>query len=173
MDIKALIALSALATAPGLALAHGDAKPRAAISKEVHPWGREGDPAKATRTITIRMADTMRFEPDRLTLREGDTVTFVVANGGAQLHEMVIGTEDELKKHAELMKKHPEMEHDEPYMAHVAPGKRGTITWTFTRPGTFMYGCLIPGHWDAGMKGTVVVEPRKRIQPTATQEPPK
>jgi uncharacterized cupredoxin-like copper-binding protein len=28
---------------------------------------------------------------------------------------------------------------------------------TFTQAGTFMYGCLVPGHWDAGMKGTIVV----------------
>ena len=170
------LVLALAAGVPGLVLAHGDGKhpaKRAALSKEVHAWGREGDPAKATRTIAVRMADTMRFEPDRVVVREGDTVTFAVANGGAQLHEMVIGTEDELMKHAELMKKHPGMEHDEPYMAHVAPGKQGTITWTFTRAGTFMYGCLIPGHWDAGMKGTVVVEPRKRTRSTATQEPAK
>jgi hypothetical protein len=35
------------------------------------------------------------------------------------MHEIVIGTREELQAHAELMKKHPNMEHDEPYMAHV------------------------------------------------------
>jgi uncharacterized cupredoxin-like copper-binding protein len=69
----------------------------------------------------------------------------------------VIGTPEELKAHAELMKKHPNMEHDEPYMAHVDPGQRGEIVWTFNRPGTFEFACLIPGHFEAGMKGTITV----------------
>ena len=55
------------------------------------------------------------------------------------------------------MKKYPEMEHDEPYMAHVKPGAREVITWTFTKAGIFMYGCLIPGHFEAGMKGAIRV----------------
>jgi len=84
-------------------------------------------------------------------------VKFAVRNSGKVLHEMVIGTEEELRKHAEMMKKFPGMEHDEPYMAHVAPGKRETMAWTFDKAGTFMYGCLVPGHWEAGMKGTIVV----------------
>ena len=136
--------------------AHKAAKPKA-ISAEEHPWGRQGDPRKATRTIAVNMADTMRFTPSRLTVKRGDTVRFVVSNSGKVMHEMVLGTEEELRKHAELMKKHPGMEHDEPYMAHVAPGKKEEIAWTFTKAGTFMYGCLIPGHWEAGMKGAIVV----------------
>ena len=127
------------------------------LSTEQHPWGREGDPAKAARTIAVDMNDTMRFKPATITVRRGETVKFVVSNSGETMHEMVIGTETELKAHAELMKKHPGMEHDEPYMAHVAPGKKETITWIFDKPGTFMYGCLVPGHWEAGMKGTIVV----------------
>ncbi len=71
---------------------------------------------------------------------------------------MVLGTMDELKKHAEMMKKHPDMEHDEPHMAHVGPGKTGEMGWRFTRAGTFYFGCLIPGHFEAGMIGKVVVE---------------
>jgi uncharacterized cupredoxin-like copper-binding protein len=135
---------------------HASAK-KGPISTERHAWGREGDPAKASRTVMVDMADTMRFTPSKLEVRRGDTVKFVVGNSGKTMHEMVIGTEAELKAHAELMKKHPGMEHDAPYMAHVAPGKKETITWTFDKPGTFMYGCLIPGHWEAGMKGTIVV----------------
>jgi uncharacterized cupredoxin-like copper-binding protein len=73
------------------------------------------------------------------------------------MHEMVLGTMEELKKHAELMRKHPGMEHDEPYMAHVAPGKTETITWQFTKAGEFHYGCLIPGHFEAGMIGKIRV----------------
>jgi hypothetical protein len=67
------------------------------------------------------MIDAMRFEPDRLDVRQGETVRFVVRNTGKVMHEFVIGTAQELAKHAALMKQFPNMEHDEPYMAHVAP----------------------------------------------------
>ena len=142
--------------------AHGDekhpaARKKGAISTEQHAWGREGDPAKATRTVLVDMNDTMRFAPAKIRLKRGETVRFVVGNSGRTLHEMVIGTESDLKAHAELMKKHPGMEHDAPYMAHVEPGKKEEIIWTFDKAGSFMYGCLIPGHWEAGMKGTIVV----------------
>lgn len=143
------------------ALAHGDKahapKPGKAISTEETPFGREGDPRKVTRTIRIDMSDKMRFSPSALEVKQGEVVRFEVKNSGKIMHEMVLGTMDELKKHAELMKKHPGMEHDEPYMAHVAPGKSETIVWHFTKPGEFYYGCLIPGHFEAGMIGKVVV----------------
>ncbi len=149
-----------LALASPLALAHEGRKPATPtreISKEVQPWGQEGDPRKATRTIAIDMADTMRFSPARLKVKKGETVRFLVRNTGKVMHEMVIGTQDELAKHAELMKKFPEMEHDAPYMAHVKPGATEEMTWTFSKPGTFHYGCLEPGHWEAGMQGSIVV----------------
>jgi uncharacterized cupredoxin-like copper-binding protein len=141
-------------------LAHGPkehGKAAAKISIEEKAFGRQGDPAKITRTILVDMADTMRFTPDTLTVKAGDTVKFVVRNRGAQLHEMVIGTEKELREHAQLMLRFPTMEHDEPYMAHVDPGKKAEIVWQFTRPGEYHFGCLVPGHFDAGMKGRIVV----------------
>ena len=161
MDKFAAILAAAMLAAALPAAGHGDgkhAKPtKSAISADQHPWGREGDPAKASRTIQVDMNDTMRFTPSTLKIKRGETVKFAVRNSGKGLHEMVIGTEEELRKHAELMKKFPGMEHDAPYMAHVAPGKRETMAWTFDKVGTFMYGCLVPGHWEAGMKGTIVV----------------
>jgi len=84
----------------------------------------------------------------------------VVKNSGKVMHEMVLGTMQELKEHAELMKKHPGMEHDEPYMAHVAPGKTERVVWQFTRLGEYYYGCLIPGHFEAGMIGRINVNAR-------------
>jgi uncharacterized cupredoxin-like copper-binding protein len=123
-------------------------------------FGRTGDPKKVTRTVDIEMLDTMRFKPDSITVRQGDTLRLRVRNAGKALHELVIGTDKELQEHAELMKKHPDMEHDEPYMAHVDPGKRNEIVWQFTRPGDFKFACLIPGHFEAGMVGTIKVLPR-------------
>jgi len=39
----------------------------------------------------------------------------------------------------------------------VAAGRQGDIVWTFNRAGTFHFGCLIPGHWEAGMRGLIHV----------------
>ena len=160
MKLRIAVVAAIIAFAPA-AFAHGDAKheKKAArpISTEQTPFGREGDPKKVSRTVTVDMSDQMRFSPAELTIKQGETIRFRVKNSGKVMHEMVIGTMDELKKHAEMMKKHPGMEHDEPYMAHVAPGKTETMVWQFTKPGEFHYGCLVPGHFEAGMIGKVVV----------------
>ena len=145
----------------GAALAHGPAthasKEKKEISTEEKPFGREGHPNKVSRTIKVGMHDTMRFSPSTLQVKTGETIRFEAKNSGKVMHEMVLGTMDELKGHAELMKKHPGMEHSEAYMAHVGPGKTEKIVWQFTKPGEFYYGCLIPGHFEAGMIGKVAV----------------
>jgi len=104
------------------------------------------------------MSDEMRFDPSSVKVRRGETLRFVARNQGKVMHEMVIGTMRELDEHAALMKKFPGMEHDEPHMAHVAAGKAGEIVWRFNRPGTFNFACLIAGHMEAGMIGTITVE---------------
>ena len=146
----------------GVALAHGEKPPAGRgvdYSKaEETPFGRAADPRKAKRTVRVEMTDQMRFVPAEITVNRGEIVRFVPVNKGQVMHEMVLGTMDELKQHAEVMKKHPDMEHDEPHMAHVPPGKSGQIGWQFTRAGEFFYGCLIPGHFDAGMIGKVIVK---------------
>ena len=58
-----------------------------------------------------------------------------------------------------MMLKFPTMEHDEPYMAHVLPGESGDLLWKFNREGSFDFACLIPGHYQAGMRGTITVTP--------------
>jgi uncharacterized cupredoxin-like copper-binding protein len=103
------------------------------------------------------MTDNMRFTPDRIDVKLGETVRFVVVNAGQVMHEFVLGTKKELDEHAAQMKKFPNMEHDEPYMTHVAPGKKGEIVWTFNRAGEFDFACLLPGHYEAGMVGKIKV----------------
>jgi uncharacterized cupredoxin-like copper-binding protein len=158
--IRRLIA-SALVVAPFLAHAHGETSHRAratqAQSVVETPFGKTGDTARVSRTIDVDMTDAMRFNPASITVRQGDTVRFRVKNSGKVMHEMVLGRDEDLKAHAEMMRKHPGMEHEEPYMAHVAPGKREDIIWQFTEPGEFAYGCLVPGHFEAGMRGRIRV----------------
>lgn len=156
------LAALVLACAAPAAFAHGDAvhKTAAPISTEEHEFGKEGVPAKVTRTIDLDMSDMMKFGPANVVVRQGETIRFVVKNNGRMMHEAVIGTLAELKQHGEMMKKHPGMEHDAPYMAHVRPGKKEEIVWHFTQPGEFRYACLIPGHMEAGMIGTIKVVAR-------------
>ena len=85
------------------------------------------------------------------------TVKFIVKNSGKAKHEMVLGTEKELKEHAEVMKKNPEMEHADDNQITVQPGKSAEIIWQFTKSGNVNFACLQPGHFEAGMKGVVVV----------------
>lgn len=161
---RALTALL-LAGATSLSLAHGDDpkthKP-AAVTKEQKDWGIAGDARSVTRTVTLSMDDNMRFTPDRLSFKQGETVRFVIRNKGKLLHELVIGTKKELDEHAAMMVKFPAMEHDEPYMAHVAAGKRGGLIWTFNRAGEFDFACLIAGHYQAGMVGKISVAAASR-----------
>jgi len=157
-----LLTLGLLAPFIGPVFAHG-AKPHGQtgpLVKEQKPWGIAAEPRLAQRTIEIRMTDDMKFAPSHLDVREGETLRLRAVNRGKVMHEIVIGTREELETHAEMMRKHPNMEHDEPYMAHVAPGQRGDIVWTFNRPGDFEFACLIPGHFEAGMRGTIRVQPK-------------
>ena len=155
------IALAALLAAASLsASAHeGAAHDRKAgpVVKEQKDWGIAGEAKSVRRTVHLTMSDAMRFTPNQIEVKQGETVRFVVKNGGQVLHEIVIGTAKTLEEHAALMVKFPNMEHDEPYMAHVAPGKQGELIWTFNRAGDFDFACLIPGHYQAGMKGTIKV----------------
>jgi uncharacterized cupredoxin-like copper-binding protein len=152
--------LSAATTLVPIAFAHGDkghSKKAGPVEKEQKDWGIAGDATMAKRTIVVGMADNMRFTPDQLDVKLGETIRFQVKNNGQVMHEFVIGTKGENDKHAEMMIKFPNMEHDEPYMAHLGPGKTGEIVWTFNRKGQFDFACLIAGHYQAGMIGKITV----------------
>lgn len=156
--IAILACLTLLLAAPHEASAHGEKKhQRANLFKVENHFGRTGDAKAVTRRIKVIMIDEMKFQPDELTIKQGETIHFQIENKGEILHEMVIGSEKELIEHAKLMERFPEMEHAEPFMAHVPEQSKGEIYWTFDKPGVFHFGCLIPGHFAAGMRGRIVV----------------
>lgn len=152
------------------AAAHGEGG-HGPLRLEQKDWGIAAEAKAAGRTIKVGMNDAMRFVPERIEVRQGETVRFVIRNDGQVMHEFVLGTKKELDAHAEMMMKHPGMEHDEPYMAHVAPGKTGEITWTFNRAGEFDFACLIAGHYQAGMVGKVKVIASGKPAKTTAQAP--
>ncbi len=123
--------------------------------------GEPGDPKKPARIVQITMNEgdgKMMFLPDRVEIKRGEQVKFLLRNNGALDHEFILATSAENMKHAEEMKKNPEMEHDDPNAKRLTPKKTNEIVWRFTKAGQFEYGCLIPGHREAGMIGTVQVK---------------
>jgi uncharacterized cupredoxin-like copper-binding protein len=123
--------------------------------------GVPGDLAGVTRTIAVHMTDDMRFTPERISVRRGETIRFKVTNAGKIKHELVLGTQKALQEHYEAMKKFPEMEHADENMVTLLPAKTGEIVWKFTKSGKVDFACLQPGHYAAGMKGQVMVTAKK------------
>jgi uncharacterized cupredoxin-like copper-binding protein len=130
-------------------------------SHEIFSAGEPGNPKKPARVVQISMKEEdgkMLFIPERVEIKRGEQIKFILRNNGELDHEFVLATTEENLKHAEEMKKNPEMEHDDPNAKRVVPKKTKEIVWKFSKPGQFEYGCLIPGHREAGMIGTVIVK---------------
>ena len=128
---------------------------------EMMAIGKAGEAAKVKRTVTITMLESddgqMLFKPALLKVKAGETVRMKFVNKGETDHEFVMDGHAEIMKHKELMAKFPEMEHDDPNAIRLAPGETGEIVWTFAKAGGFHFGCLIPGHYESGMKGEITV----------------
>ena len=160
MHITKTLIVSAMLAASTASFAHGEkehAKGATPMKMEQKEWGIGGHSNAVKRTVEIRMTDNMRFTPDLVEVKQGETIRFVHVNNGKVMHGLVLGTKKELDEHAAAMKKFPGMEHDEPYMAHVGAGKKGEIVWNFNKVGEFDFACLLPGHYEAGMVGRIKV----------------
>jgi uncharacterized cupredoxin-like copper-binding protein len=125
--------------------------------------GEPGNPKRPARTIHVLMLDDgsekeMTFEPAVITVRKGEQIRFVLENAGTESHEFMLATVAENRKHAELMKKFPDMEHDDPNGKRLAVWERRELFWRFTKAGEFEFACLIPGHYEAGMHGKIIVK---------------
>jgi len=158
--------MAACAFAAGIALAggtsaHGDMGHGKKTSKSAGGHGTAvgvpGRPGDVTRTVEVEMIDAMRYRPDHIRVRRGETIRFIVRNTGRLRHEMVLDTLEELKEHAALMRKSPGMKHADPNAVSVPPGETGELIWRFTRAGTVPFACLEPGHFEAGMTGEIAV----------------
>ena len=130
-------------------------------SAQAYAAGEPGDATKPARIVQVTMTETdgkMQFLPNRIEIKKDEQVKFMLRNNGELDHEFILATAAENLKHAESMKKNPDMEHDDPNGKRLAPKKTDQIMWRFTQVGEFEYSCLIPGHREAGMIGTIVVK---------------
>ncbi len=123
--------------------------------------GMAGEQSKVSRTIKVTMKETaggdMLFLPKTVSVKKGQTIRFAVKNKGKLDHEFVLDEHHALMEHKKVMEKFPEMEHDDPNSVRLEPGEKGEVIWKFTNGGEFEFACLIPGHYDAGMKGALNV----------------
>ena len=122
-----------------------------------------GDPmeaADASRVIEVTAKDDLTFEPATVTITEGETVTFRVTNAGAIPHDFTLGDEHMQDEHeAEMAEMSGDIAmHDEPNAFVLDPRETKDMTWHMTQAGEIIFGCHQPGHYAAGMKGTITVE---------------
>jgi uncharacterized cupredoxin-like copper-binding protein len=136
---RKLLALVAVAVVATMMLAAcGDDDPTATPATgtgTTPPAGGNGE------AVHVRMLDTMRFEPDTITVSAGQDVTIDLENAGAIVHSFTLrGQEDEVDYHLD---------------------GRQQDTFTFaapSEPGEYEVYCAVPGHEQAGMVGTLVVQ---------------
>lgn len=129
--------------------------------------GHPGRPGEVDRTIRIEAQD-IAFDAERIEVRAGETIRFVVENNGQLVHDFTIGTHQTQAAHrdemTELMAHHgggPEALADPEVMAHhshpnalmLAPGETGELIWTFEEAAEVEFACNVPGHYEAGMRG--------------------
>ena len=156
-----LLALIAGTTVHGMALAGAGQAPGHGHGDET-TFGVPGDPKKPARIIPVAMRETadgrMLFHPNRIEIKRGEQVRFRIRNQGELDHEFVLATAEENLKHALEMQKNPDMEHDDPNAKRLSPKQSGEIVWKFTKAGEFDFSCLIPGHRESGMTGTIIVK---------------
>jgi len=167
MPLRATAWALAVSAALGIsnASAH-DSKQAAAHSThsdtaQSEPFGQPGMSKNVARTIAITLSDTMRFMPDKLSIKQGETVRLRITNAGKIPHEFVLGTKEELAEHAQMMRQMLGMIHNDASSVQVAPGKSADIVWQFSKSGNFLFACLIPGHRESGMEGSVTVSVTK------------
>jgi uncharacterized cupredoxin-like copper-binding protein len=124
--------------------------------------GKPGEASAAKRTVTMSMKEkddgAMVFEPAVLKVKQGETIRLKF-NTGETDHEFVMDRHKGIQEHKALMQKFPEMEHADPNSIRLAAGEKGEIIWTFAKAGEFGFACLIPGHYESGMKGEITVTP--------------
>jgi uncharacterized cupredoxin-like copper-binding protein len=131
------------------------------------------------RTLQVDMNDTMRFTPDLLQVAAGETLKLVVHNSGKLPHEMVLGSEAALKAHAIEMKQsaghadgHAHASGNELLALSVKPGETKEWVIRFDQAQTLQMACLIPGHFEAGMKGQVIVQDKGASTPNSKEATP-
>lgn len=121
-------------------------------------FGEPADAADADRVVDVDMSDEMRFSPDQIAVAPGETITFRLHNRGKVDHDFTLGDAATQESHDMAMTRGASaaMGHDGGNGIVVAPGQTAELTWHFTSVADVLFGCHIPGHYAAGMRGALV-----------------
>ena len=142
--------------------------------------GEKGKLSEVSRTIEIKMYDNY-YEPKEIKVKKGETIKFIVHNHGELVHEFNIATKEMHIKHQPEMQrlvdyeillidkidkiKMKKMSKKDHSLAHLhsnsvmlEPNKTGEIIWKFTKNLNLQMACNIPGHYESGMYGKIVLE---------------
>ena len=142
--------------------------------------GEKGNPSNIDRTITIKMYDNY-YEPNIIKVKKGETIKFVVQNLGEMVHEYNIATKEmhikhqpemqrlvengillvdkiDMKKMKEMSKKDHSLSHSHSNSVMIEPKKTGEIIWKFSQNLSLEMACNVPGHYETGMVGKIIIE---------------
>lgn len=105
--------------------------------------------ASAPRVVRIIASDAFRFYPDVVTVKQSETITFEVTSMGPLTHELMVGSAADVAADKS----------GTPEITDIAMMQTKALTYTFNGPGLFAFACHAPGHYEAGMRGSIVVVP--------------
>ena len=105
--------------------------------------------AASPRVISIVATPQLRFVPAAITVKQGETVTFVVTTMGPIVHEFMVGPAADVAADKA----------GTPEIANIGMMETASITYTFDGPGPYAFACHAPGHYEAGMAGTIAIVP--------------
>jgi uncharacterized cupredoxin-like copper-binding protein len=104
--------------------------------------------AATPRIVRVIATPQLRFLPDAVTVAAGETITFEVTAMGPIVHEFMVGPAADVAAD----------QAGTPEIADIGMMQTKSLTYTFTGSGPFAFACHAPGHYEAGMTGTVVVQ---------------
>tara|TARA_B100001057_G_C22831076_1_gene943421 strand:- start:1303 stop:1809 length:507 start_codon:yes stop_codon:yes gene_type:complete len=151
-----------------------------AFASSMSMIGEKGDPSKVDRTINIKMYDNY-YEPNSIKVKKGETIKFIVKNLGEMVHEYNIATKEMHLKHQpemlrlvesgilkidkidmvkmkEMSKKDHSLSHSHSNSVIVEPNDTKEIIWKFTQNTNLEMACNVPGHYQTGMIGKIILE---------------
>ncbi len=144
---------------------HGHGQTDKDASPPAHEHGQSGSAAVTQsassvpmRELLIEVDDTMRFTPAVWSAVAGEPVRITLVNKGKVDHELVIGTEAEILRHAkDMTTPNAATSHHHTNDILAKPGQQAELVWTFKEAGNYAMACFETGHYEAGMKGVVTV----------------
>jgi uncharacterized cupredoxin-like copper-binding protein len=103
----------------------------------------------APRVVRVVASGALRFYPDVVTVKQGETITFEVTSMGMQTHEFMVGPAADVAADKA----------GTPEVADIGMMQTKSLSYTFTGSGPFAFACHATGHYEAGMAGTITVVP--------------